>query len=99
MDSRRSELTDVVIVLKDAARRGDWQQATRLLATLAQSTPPSDVRALGEYLASLREALIAAKISRSHLAANLHRVRAAASFGSARQLPPERRHFGGLTGS
>jgi hypothetical protein len=84
MDSPLSEQAAIAIATGEAARAGDWRRAQALLNDLLRSGPPRGSEALGEYLENLRQALVAAKASRSHLAATLHRVNAAAGFnGSA----------------
>ena len=83
-----------------AARAGDWPRVELLVTSLSQATLPSECRALGEYLAALQEALVAGKISRSHLAATLYRLHAASAFnGAAISLPGERQYFAESPGS
>lgn len=79
--SQHCEHALTAAAIGEAARAGDWGRVASLLETLARSAPPAEPEALAEYLDSLREALIAARISRAHLATRLHRIRAAASFG------------------
>lgn len=85
MASPHSELLAIVETLQECARRGDWKNAFDAAAALRDRTPPATASETGEYLDRLRAALIAAKASRTHLAATLVRVNAAARFAERRQ--------------
>lgn len=84
MDSPRSDVFDTVACLRESARRGDWGGVASLTASLRQQTREVDQRELGEYLHALEEALSVAKDSRTHAAASLVRLNAAARFNHAR---------------
>ena len=90
MDSPHS---DLLRSLREAAHQGDWKRAGQLVDALSASPPPSELNALEEYLSELREALVAARASRSHITARLNRIRAAASFISGNKLPVRRHDF------
>jgi len=102
MASKLSDLLELVACLQASARRGDWKSSGELAATLRQQNPPAGREELGEYLLRLKEALIAAKVSRAHTAvslANLNtaaaRLSAAATFNNTRvNLVPSRQEFG-----
>jgi hypothetical protein len=85
----------MVACLRESAGRGDWNGVAALTATLRQQTLPADPEELGEYLHALNEALSVAKDSRSHAAASLVRLNAAARFnhGRADSTSP-RQNFG-----
>jgi hypothetical protein len=78
MASKPSDLLEIVASLEESARRGDWPGAGRLAAILAQQALPTNSEELGEYLRCLKQAMIAAKVSRAHSAASLARVNTAA---------------------
>jgi hypothetical protein len=102
MDSPLSNILAVVACLRESVRRGDWKSAGELAATLRQPTLPANREDLGEYLLRLKEALIAAKVSRAHAAASLAkfntaaiRLNAAATFNKTRvDSAPSRQEFG-----
>jgi hypothetical protein len=102
MASKLSDLLELVACLQASARRGDWKSAGELAATLHQQTPPAGREELGAYLLRLKEALIAAKVSRAHSAAALAnfntaaaRLNAAATFNNTRvNLLPSCQEFG-----
>ncbi|HYA18895.1 MAG TPA: hypothetical protein VEF06_15585 [Bryobacteraceae bacterium] len=79
--------------LLEAIHQGDWQRASRLVDVLAATAPPSDLEQLRDYLENLREALIAARASRSHLTLKLNRIRAAAKFLAAGKSAGPRQNF------
>jgi hypothetical protein len=78
MASQLSSILDIVASLQESARFGDWTSTGRLAAILSQQTLPDSREELGEYLRCLKQALIAAKVSRAHSAASLARVNTAA---------------------
>lgn len=80
MDSLPSELLLLTSSLTEAARGGDWVRTEALVRELRRAPMPTDPAALASYLGALREALVAARIARTHLVATLHRISAAASF-------------------
>ena len=84
MASQHSELFAIVGSLRECARRGDWKNAMEAATALRDSTPPASAAETGEYLDRLREALVAAKASRAHMAAALVRLNAAARFNRDR---------------
>jgi hypothetical protein len=91
---------DPVASLQEAVRKGDWARAGQLAATLSQTPVPMDATLLGKYLDNLRETVVLAKVSRSHMVATLNRLRAAAKFNAAgTSLPGTRHDFADLTGS
>jgi hypothetical protein len=95
MASQLSNSLDLIESFQEAARRGDWQSAGEVAATLQQQLPPADREDLTEYLTSLREALVTAKASRAHAAASLVRLNAAAVFNNTQADPTtRRREFG-----
>ncbi len=85
MASLRSDFVDVIASLRESTRRGDWKTAGELAKTMRQLTLPAGHVAQGEYLQLLKEALIAAKVSRARLATSLVRLNAVARFNNARQ--------------
>jgi hypothetical protein len=97
-----SQLCDILACLRESARRGDWKSTGELAVHLRQQTLPANREDLGEYLLRLKEALIAAKVSRAHAAASLTRcntaavrLNAAATFNNARvDIAPSRQEFG-----
>jgi len=105
MDSKLSDLLELVGCLRESARRGDWKSAGELAAILRQQTLPASREELGEYFLRLKEALIAAKVSRAHTAASLAnfntaaaRLNAAATFNNTRvDFVPSRQEFGEAT--
>jgi hypothetical protein len=102
MAFKLSELLETVASLQESARFGDWKSACRLAALLPQQDLPTSREELGEYLRCLKQALIAAKVSRAHSAASLARVNsaagrlnAAAHFNNIRSGPARpRQEFG-----
>jgi hypothetical protein len=84
MASPHSNLFDLVACLQESARRGDWKNAAELTAILPRQTLPASREELGEYLRCLKQALIAAKVSRAHSAASLTRLNAVARFNNTR---------------
>ena len=80
MASAHSELSGLVASLREAAHQGDWKRASQMIAAIAEMPQPADRAGHAEYLMNLREALVTAKASRSHVAVKLRRVRAAAGF-------------------
>jgi hypothetical protein len=95
MDSPRFDIFDTVARLRESARRGDWDGAASLTASLPQQAREVDPAELGEYLHALKEALLVAKGSRAHAAASLGRLNAAARFNRARIDPDwPRQNFG-----
>src|SRR5579871_5165009 len=71
MDSQHSELFAIVGTLQECARRGDWKNAFEAASALRDRTPPANTAETGQYLDRLRDALVVAKASRTHLAATL----------------------------
>jgi hypothetical protein len=102
MVSKLSDTLALVACLQESARRGDWNSAGELVIGLRQKTPPNSGEELGEYLSRLKEALIAARVSRAHAAASLARIntaaarlKAATDFNNARaDSGPPRQEFG-----
>jgi hypothetical protein len=102
MASQLPRILDLVACLQASARRGDWTSAGELAARLRQQTLPENHEELGEYLLRLKEALIAAKVSRAHTAASLTkcntaavRLNAAATFNNTRtESASSRQEFG-----
>jgi hypothetical protein len=95
MASKLSDLLDIVASLEDSARRGDWPGAGRLASLLPRQSLPANGEALGEYLRCLKQALIAARVSRAWSAASLVRLNAAARFNKIRlDTSPARQEFG-----
>jgi hypothetical protein len=97
MDSQHSELFAIVGSLQECARRGDWKSAFEAARALRDSTPPASAAETGQYLDRLRDALVVAKASRTHLAATLVRLNAAARFSRTRASVhplPSRQKFG-----
>lgn len=84
MDSQHSELFAIVGNLQECARRGDWKSAFEAATALRDRTPPASAADTGRYLDRLRDALVVAKASRTHLAATLVRLNAAARFSRTR---------------
>jgi hypothetical protein len=94
MDSRASDLLDVVACLRESARRGDWTAAAGLTSTVRGQTPPNRPETLGEYLRALEGALAVAKTARAEAALSLGRLNAAAKFNNARlEGPSQRQNF------
>jgi hypothetical protein len=98
MASAHSDLARLVASLRQAARQGDWKRIGQLVVAMREMLPPQDGVELGEYLGNLREVLVIAKASRSHVAARLHRVRVAADFIGT-NLPGQRHDFVDSPGS
>jgi len=102
MASPLSNILDLVACLQESARRGDWKNVGELTATLPRQTLPASREELGEYLRSLKQALIVAKASRANTAASLAgcntaaaRLHAAARFNKTRlDIAPPRQEFG-----
>src|ERR1700733_2225874 len=95
MASKLSDLLEIVASLQDSARFGDWNNAGRLAAALPQQNLPTSREELGEYLRCLKQALIAAKVSRAHSAASLARINAAAGrLNGAARFNNIRQEFG-----
>jgi hypothetical protein len=95
MASQLSSILDIVASLEESARFGDWNNAGRLAAILSQQTLPTSGEELGEYLRCLKQALIAAKVSRAHSAASLARINAAAGrLNAAARFNNTRQEFG-----
>jgi hypothetical protein len=91
---------DPVASLQEAVRKGDWTRAEQLAAALSQTPVPMGATALGEYLDNLRETVVVAKVSRSHIVATLNRLRAAARFNATgTSLPGTCHDFADVTGS
>jgi hypothetical protein len=79
MASQLFNVLDLVARLQESARRGDWKSTGELAAHLSQQTLPAGREELGEYLLRLKQALIAAKMSRAHAAESLARINTAAA--------------------
>jgi hypothetical protein len=95
MASPLSDILGLVSCLQESARRGDWKSAAEFAAMLRQQTVPGNPEELAEYLRSLKQALIVAKVSRAHSAASLARCNAAAQFNRTRlDIAPPRQEFG-----
>ena len=95
MASQLFNIPELVGRLHESARRGDWQDAMELAALLPQQALPGNRAEFGEYLCSLRAALIAAKAARADSAASLSRLKAAFSFNSSGiDSAPRRQEFG-----
>jgi hypothetical protein len=95
MASQLSDTLDIVARLRESARRGDWESAAALATSLPRQAPPEGRDDVGEYLRLLKEALAVAKASRTHAAASLARLKAAATFNHARlDLASERQNIG-----
>ncbi len=86
-------LASALEALREAAHQGDWTRAERLVESLGQAPLPAEPEALAAHLANLREALIIARASRSHLTLKLNRIRAAAGFLNGRKLSSGRHDF------
>jgi hypothetical protein len=84
MASRLSDTFRIIANLREAARRGDWENAGELARTLAQQAPPGSKEELGQLLDQLKETLVVARVSRAHSVATLTRLKAAARFNNAR---------------
>ena len=93
MDSQPSEAFGLIDDLRESARRGDWKSAFDAAAALRDRTPAANAVDTERYLDRLRDALVAAKASRAHLAVTLVRLNAAARFGRTRDAVP-RQEFG-----
>lgn len=94
LTSDKSILFGLVADLQESARRGDWKSARETTVLLRKQNLPTGERDLGDYLSRLREALLVARTSRSHTAATLSRVNAAAEFNRTRiHLLPPRQNF------
>ncbi len=78
MASKLSDLLEILASLRASANHGDWTSAGRLAAALPQQNLPTRREELDEYLRCLKQALVAAKVSRAHSAASLARINAAA---------------------
>jgi len=65
---------------QEAARRGDWVLAGKIMAELKLAGLPADVGELGEYLQKLQHALAVARASRAAAAGTLSRIKAVADF-------------------
>ena len=94
MDSQHSELFAIVGTLQECARRGDWKNAFEAASALRDRTPPANTAETGQYLDRLRDALVVAKASRTHLAATLVRLNAVARFSRAQACAYPRHEFG-----
>ncbi len=94
MASQLSDLFAIVADLRECVRRGDWKNAFEAATALRDRTPPACAIETGRYLDRLRDALVAAKASRTHLAATLVRLNAAARFGRSRAIAHPRQEFG-----
>jgi hypothetical protein len=85
MVSQLFDALERVDLIRESARRGDWQSAADLAAKLPREAATASPDELGEYLRRLREAVTVAKVSRAHAAASLVRLQAVARFNRDRQ--------------
>ena len=88
MDSPLFSHKVTLVSVAEAVRQGDWARAESLVASLDSIALPTGHAELGEYLDSLRETLLTARIARSHLGAACHRIAAASSFSGGSDVPP-----------
>jgi hypothetical protein len=84
MVSQLSDALERVALIRESARRGDWQSAADLTAHLPREAAAASRDELGEYLRCLQEAVTVAKASRAHAASSLVRLQAVARFNRAR---------------
>jgi hypothetical protein len=107
MDSQLSNVLPIIACLQESARRGDWKTAGAMAAILPLQALTVNGEDLGEYLRCLKEALIAAKVSRAHSAESLaafnaaaFRLNAAARFNDTRAgFAALRQEFGEMADS
>jgi hypothetical protein len=93
MVSQLSDALERVALIRESARRGDWQSAADLTALLPREAARASCDELGEYLQRLQEAVAVARASRAHAAASLLRLQAVGKFNRARLgFPSERQN-------
>lgn len=84
MPAPSPEPVDVLGRLEKAVRQGDWNRVATLTSQVADDRCLLTPEALADRSRRLHSVLVAARIARSRLVANLSRARACAGFSSTR---------------
>ena len=93
-----TETLSLIARFQEAARRGDWVSAGKIMAELKSTTLPASAAELGEYLSRLQHALAVARASRATAAGTLRRLNAVTKFNRAgANSESERQKFVDLT--